>query len=117
MQLVAACICLAALSSCDSGGGAGSGTPATYTLGSGGALCGKEKLETALAYKAIQDGDKAGVAGLVARGDADYLESGTAVHAFAEDGELSRVSVTSGTDLGKQCWIPTKMLGTRNNSN
>ena len=80
-------------------------------------MCGKEKLETALAYKAIQDGDKAGVAGLVARGDVDYLESGTTVHAFAEDGEFSRVSVTSGTDLGKQCWMPTKMLGTRNNSN
>jgi hypothetical protein len=92
-------------------------TPGTYTLGSGGALCGKEKLETALAYRAVQSGDKAGVVGLVARGEVDYLEAETTVHAFSEDGEFSRVSVTSGTDLGKQCWMPTKMLGTRNNSN
>lgn len=92
-------------------------TSGAYTLGSGGALCGKEKLETALAYRAIQSGDKAGVVGLVARGEVDYLEAETTVRAFSEDGELSRVSVTSGTDLGKQCWMPTKMLGTRNNSN
>lgn len=89
-------------------------TPATYTLGSGGALCGKEKLETALAYRAVQNGDKAGALGLVARGEVDYLEPGTTVHAFSVDGEFSGVSVTSGTNLGKQCWVPTKMLGSSN---
>jgi hypothetical protein len=63
--------------------------PGTYTLGSGGALCGKEKLETALAYKAVHSGDKAGALGLVARGDVNYLEAGTTVRAFSEDGEFS----------------------------
>jgi hypothetical protein len=91
--------------------------PGTYTLGSGGALCGQEKFETALAYKAAQNGDKAGVLGLFARGEVDYLESGTTVDALSQDGEFSRVSVASGTSLGKHCWIPTEMLGRRNSSN
>lgn len=85
--------------------------PGTYTLGSGGALCGKKELETALAYKAVHDGDKAGALGLVARGDVDYLEPGTTVDALSEYGELVAVTVMSGTSLGKTCWMPTKMLG------
>jgi len=91
--------------------------PGTYTLGSGGALCGKKELETALAYKAVHDGDKAGALGLVARGDVDYLEPSTTVHAFSESGELVAVTVTSGTSLGKTCWMPTKMLGMPNSPN
>jgi hypothetical protein len=94
-----------------------SAVPATYTLGSGGALCGKKELETALAYKAIHDGDKVGALSLVARGEVDYLVAGTTVHAFTESGELVAVTVESGTSLGKTCWMPTKMLGTRNGSN
>jgi len=91
--------------------------PGTYILGSGGALCGKKELETALAYKAIYDGDKAGALSLVARGDVDYLEAGTTVHAFSESaGGLVSVTVMSGTNLAKTCWIPIKMLGAQDPS-
>jgi hypothetical protein len=86
--------------------------PGTYILGSGGALCGKKELETALAYKAILDGDKVGALSLVARGDVDYLEAGTTVHGFLESaGGLVSVTVMSGTNLAKTCWMPIKMLG------
>lgn len=86
--------------------------PGTYILGSGGALCGKKELETALAYKAIYDGDKVGALSLVARGDVDYLEAGTTVHAFSESaGGLVSITVMSGTNLAKTCWMPIKMLG------
>jgi hypothetical protein len=101
------------LLSCDSGGGTGSATLGTYTLTSGGALCGKDRLSTAYAYKALENNDKAGALGLVSRGEVELLESGTTVHAFYQDGELSDVTVTSGSSLGKDCWMPTKMLGTR----
>lgn len=85
----------------------------TYSLGSGGALCGKDQLQTLLVYQAVEKGDKAGAIGSVASGEVDYLEPGTTVHAYAEDRGLAAVSVTAGTSLGKQCWMPTKMLGVR----
>jgi hypothetical protein len=91
----------------------GPATPGTYTLGSGGALCGKKELEIALAYRAVQNGDKDGALSLVARGDVDYLEPGTTVHAFSESGELVAVTVMSGTNLAKTCWMPTAVLGAR----
>jgi hypothetical protein len=64
-----------------------------------------------LAYQAIQKDDKAGVLGLASQGEVNYLEAGTTVEAFYVEGSLSMVSVQSGTFLGKDCWIPTKLLG------
>jgi len=113
LVVVAACICFAMLISCDSGGGVGSAALGTYTLTSGGALCGKDRLNTVLAYRALENHDMAGAQGLVSRGEVELLDSGTTVHAFYQDGELSDVTVTSGASLGKDCWMPTKMLGTR----
>jgi len=60
--------------------------------------------------KLSKKGDKAGVFGLASRGAVDFLEAGTTVHAFSQEGELTTVSVMSGGNLGKQCWIPTKLL-------
>jgi hypothetical protein len=87
----------------------------SYTLGRAGALCGKEELATVLAYQALQRGDNAGVVGLASRGEVDYLEAGTTVDVFyyGGDGGLSKVSVTSGSSLSKQCWIPARLLTAR----
>jgi hypothetical protein len=85
-------------------------TPEDYVIKSAGAVCGDDLSKTALAYSALQNGDKEGVVGLAGRGQVEYLTAGTKVAQVMVDGEWSRVSVRSGHYLGGHCWIATGML-------
>jgi hypothetical protein len=60
---------------------------------------------------AANHADKEALAGLLARGKAFQVEGGTTVSAGVEiDAGISSVTVESGSQIGRTCYIPTRAL-------
>ena len=72
--------------------------------------CGESEDKVSELYSVIASGDMAAAAGLVTRGAAFRLVKGTRVTPATQDGKLSHVTVESGFEYGKDCWIPTALL-------
>jgi hypothetical protein len=83
---------------------------ATRTL-RGTYWCGNTFDEAGYIGIAVSHGDKEALAGLLARGDAFQVEGGTTVSAGLEiDAGISSVTIESGSQIGRTCYISTRAL-------